>query len=160
MTEATNSEMAMFRATIALAWADHSLSDEEQHRLEVYMDNNKSLSVEQRDQLKKEVHQPIKMDEVWSDVTEVRDRVHVINLADAIFWEDGELCHSEKEVYEKIKEAHMATIDVDAIREDITAYRKELLVNREQFKQELHEMRGPFGRMMHYLETMVDKAIS
>lgn len=159
MSEATKSEIAMFRAAIALAWADHSLSDEEQNRLLVYIDKNENLSDTQREQLKKELGQPIKMDDVWPEVTDLRDRVHVINIADTIFWEDGQLCHSEKEIYEKIKASHMATLDLDIIREDIAAYRKELLANRQKFQQELHEIRGPFGRMMHYLETMVDEVL-
>ena len=158
MAEATPSVIAMYRAAIALAWADHDLSDEEQHRLSVYMDNNKQLSDAQRTQLKQELQSPINMDDVWPDVTDVRDRAHVINIADAIFWEDGKLCHSEKEVLEKIRAAHMATLDVDAIREDVRAYRQQLLVGREQFQQELHEMRSPLARMLHYLETIVDKA--
>ncbi len=85
MSEATSSEMAMFRAAIALAWADHSLSDEEKNRLITYMDNNKELSEPQRDQLKNDLTQPVNMDDVWPKITEVRDRVHVLNIADAIF---------------------------------------------------------------------------
>jgi len=157
MNEAKSSEIAMYRAAIALAWADKSMSEEEQNKLKVYMDNNKKLSETQREQLKNDIAQPIKMDDVWPQITEVRDRAHVLNIADAIFWADGQLCHSEKEILEKIKSAHMATLDISAIREDIRSYRQELLVDRKKFQQELHELRGPFSRMMHYLETMVDK---
>ena len=99
------------------------------------------------------------MDDVWPDITDVLDRAHVINVANTIFWEDGELCHSEKEVYEKIKAAHMATLDMDFIREDIANCRKDMAASRQQFEQELHDIRGPFGRMLHYLETVVDKII-
>lgn len=159
MSEATSSEIAMYRAAIALAWADNSLSEEEQNKLIVYMDNNKNLSETQREQLKNDLTQQIHIDDVWPEVTEVRDRAHVLNIADAIYWADGQLCHSEKEILTKIKSAHMATLDVVAIREDIRAYRQELLTDRKQFQQELHKMRGPFSRMMHYLETMVDKVL-
>lgn len=105
------------------------------------------------------MHQPTKMDDVWSDITDVRDRAHVINIANTVFWEDGEFSHTEKEVYEKINATHMATLDLDFIREDVRNYRKELAANRQQFEQELHELRGPFGRMMHYLENVVDKVL-
>lgn len=149
----------MYRAVIALAWADQKLLETEQDRILVYLDNNKQLSDVQREQLKQDLHQPIKMDDVWPDITDVLDRAHVINVANTIFWEDGELCHSEKEVYEKIKAAHMATLDMDFIREDIANCRKDLAASRQQFEQELHNLRGPFGRMLHYLETVVDKVI-
>ena len=161
MNEASHSHFSMFRATIALAWVDHQLDEKEVERILVYIKNNKQLSDAQREKLKQELHQPVKLDDVWSDISDVQDRAHLINIADAIFWEDGEMCHTEREVYEKIKDAHMSTLDLDFIREDIAAHRKELAANRQQFKEELHEiqMRGPFGRMMHYLETMVDKVL-
>ena len=158
MSEATTSHLAMYRAVIALAWADHSLDEKEQIRIHAHLDNNKNLSDAQREQLKQDMHQSIKMDDVWSDITDVQDRAHVINIADTLFWEDGDFSHSEKEVYEKIKAAHMATLDLDFIREDVRNFRKVQLANRKQFQQELHEMRGSFARMMHYLETMVNKA--
>ena len=159
MSNASSSEIAMYRAAIALAWADHSLSEEEQSKLMVYMDNNKKLSDSQRENLKKDISEKVNIDDVWQEVTDVRDRAHVINIADAIFWSDGQLCHTEKEVLEKIRAAHMATLDLDAINEDIRTYRQELLVGRQQFQQELHEMRGPFARMLHYLTTIVDDAL-
>ena len=159
MGEATKSHVAMYRAVISLAWADHSLDEKEQGRIHAHLDNNKNLSDAQREQLKKDLQQPIKIDDVWSDITDVQDRAHVINIADTLFWEDGEFCHSEKEVYEKIKTAHMATLDIDFIREDLRSFRKQQLADRQQFKQELHEMRGPFSRAMYYLESMVDKVL-
>lgn len=159
MSEATKSHFAVFRAAIALAWADHELHKEEQDRILVFIEKNEELSDAQRERLKQDLQQPINMDDVWPEITDKLDRAHVINIADTIFWEDGELCHSEKEVYEKIKSKHMATLDMDFIREDIANCRKELAASRQQFEQELHEMRGPFGRMMHYLETMVAKVI-
>lgn len=159
MGEATTSHLAMFRATIALAWADHELDESERQRILVYIDHNQRLSAAQKEQLRQDLFHPISLDTVWPEITDVQDRAHLINIADAIFWEDGQLCHTEREIYERIKAAHMATLDIDAIREDISAYRKELAVKRQQFEGELNEirMRGPFGRMMSYLETMVDR---
>ena len=159
VSEATKSHFAVFRAAIALAWADHKLHEEEQERILVYIDNNEELSSAQREQLKKDLQQPIKMDEVWPEITDVLDRAHVINIANTIFWEDGELCNNEKEVYEKIKAAHMVTLDMDFLREDIANCRRDIAARRQLFEQELHDLRGPFSRMMHYLETMVGKVI-
>ena len=161
MNEASNSHFSMFRATIALAWVDQQLDEKEIERILVYIDNNKQLSDAQSEQLKQDLHQPIKLDDAWPDITDVQDRAHLINIADTIFWEDGEMCHTEKEVYEKIKAAHMATLDLDFIQEDIATYRKKLAANRQQFNHELHQiqMRGRFGRMMNYLEIMVDKVL-
>lgn len=157
MSEATHSEVAMFRAIIALAWADDRLSEEEQERILVYIENNRNLSEAQKKQLRTDIPRPTSMDAVWPEITDVRDRAHVINVADAIFWEDGELCHSEKEVLDRIRSAHIATLDVDAIRDDVVQLRKELLIDRKAFQRELHEMRNPVGRLIHYLETIVDK---
>ena len=161
MNEANKSHVAMFRGIIALACADHKLDDNEKTRILVYIRNNKHLSDEQAELLVKDIDQPVDLDSVWPDITDVQDRAHLINIADVIFWEDGMLCHSEKEVYDKIRAAHIATLDADAIREDIAAYRKELASNREQFDRELKQIQlsGPFGRMMHYLEGMVDRVI-
>ena len=155
MSEATKSHYAMFRGAIALAWADHRLDEEEQERILVYIENNRHLSDAQRTQLKQDLLQPVKLDDVWPEITDVHDRAHLINIADAIFWEDGELCHTEKEVYDKIRAAHIATLDVDFIREDIADYRKELAVSRKAFEMELDEMRSPLGRMLHYLGTLL-----
>jgi uncharacterized membrane protein YebE (DUF533 family) len=149
----------MFRGMIALAWADHDLDDNEKSRILVYIKNNKHLSAAQAEQLALDLDHPVDLDTVWPEITDVQDRAHLINLADVIFWEDGEMCRTEKQVYEKIRAAHIATLDEDFIRQDIAAYRTQLAANREAFDRELHQIKvsGPFGRMMHYLETMVDR---
>ena len=156
MARATESHYAMFRATIALAWADHELDAGERERILVYIEHNKQLSASQKEQLREEVNRPVRLDEVWPQITDLQDRAHLLNIADVIFWEDGSMCHSEREVYEKIKEAHMATLDVAAIRADIADYRRQLVADATQFEQELAATRGPFGRLMHYLERIMD----
>lgn len=159
MSEATKSHFAMFRGAIALAWADHKLDDEEQKRILVYIEHNKQLSDTQSALLKQDLRQPIKLDDVWPDITDARDRAHLINIADVIFWEDGEMCHTEKEVYDKISAAHITTLDMDFIRDDMAVRRKELAANRKKYEKELDQLRGPLGRMLHYMETLVDKVL-
>lgn len=153
MTDTTKSHYSMFRAMIALAWADHELDEREKERVLVYVQNNRRLSDAQKEQLAQDLLEPIELDDVWSDITDVQDRAHLINIADVIFWEDGEMCRTEREVYDRITKAHLATLDEDLIRKDIAACRKELAANRQHFEQELHEIRGPFGHMMHYVEN-------
>lgn len=155
MTQATKSHFAMFRGAIALAWADHELDAEEQERLEVYIDHNTELSDAQKAQLKEDLHNHITLDQVWDDITDVHDRAHLINIADAIFWEDGQLCHTEREVLDKMNEKHMATLDIEAHMAEIHSYRQELANNRKVFEAELQqtkeEARGPLQRMLAYL---------
>lgn len=157
MGEATPSHFAMFRAMIALAWADHRLDDSEQERIMVYLENNPRLSESQRRQLAQELQQPVSLDAVWPDITDLQDRAHLVNIADAIFWEDGEFCHSEKEVYERIKSAHIATLDMDFIRADIARYRQQLADEHGAFNARMEQLRGPVGRALAYLESVVDR---
>src|SRR5687768_2120949 len=120
--QATNSQLAMLRSAIALAWADHQMHEEEKSQLLNYFTHNIHLSESQRAKLAGDINQKIKLEEVWNDITDKHDRAHLINIATIIFWKDGAFSHSEQEVYNKIYNDHIATLDIKKHMEEERAF--------------------------------------
>lgn len=111
---ATDSQIAMLEAAIALAHADGRLEDGERAQLRHFVKGHAALTDAQREELFDKIAHPVTLDDVWSRISDLHDRAHLINIANSIFWSDGLMCHDEQEVLQRIHDAHLATIDVEA----------------------------------------------
>jgi hypothetical protein len=117
MTQATSSQIAMWRAAIALVWSDHRLEEGEKERLTQFFENNRYLSEQQKATLKNDLATPIALDDVWKDITEKQDRAQLIDILPTLFHSDGSYTEDEKSRYQQVLNDHMSTLDVGTATE-------------------------------------------
>ncbi len=133
MTQATDSYVAMFRAMIALAWVDHELEAEEQESLRHYISGNVRLSDQQKQTLLASVNRKTSLCDSWGEITNPRDRAHLINLASTLFHEDHCFEPEERRVFERISNLHDNTLDAESLRTELQSMAK---ASRERLKAE------------------------
>ncbi|MAP94457.1 MAG: hypothetical protein CMK07_05845 [Ponticaulis sp.] len=129
-----SSRFALYRGVIALAWADHELHDDEKTKLHDIITLHQGLSDEQRASLLKMVDEPVTMDEIWPDITSAQHRARLIDLANLMFQQDGVICDSERELYDRFLAKHLNSLDQAAIARDIDE-----LINRQADLREQRE---------------------
>lgn len=152
-TQATDSQVALWRGAIALAWADQQLDEDEKSKLLEYIVGYLYFSEAQRAMLVQDVSQGVRIVDVWPHITDKQDRAHLINIAPVIFWRDEVFCQAEQDVYNTIFAEHMATLDVAATMADLRAM---AVSDRSEWAQEEKELVSRLslaGRIIHYFEN-------
>lgn len=155
MTHATDSRIAMFRSAIALAWADGSLGADEQELLLTYINGNIHLSEAQREELRGDVTLRHRVDDYLDAITDMNDRAHLINIADTLLKQDGVFSQDEKEVYDRIFNRHMSSIDSEATQADIVRMAHEARGKWQEEEVERLNGMSRLARLMHYLQKGV-----
>ena len=120
-----DSQFAMYEGMIALAWLDHTLDPSEKEELHNLIDWNINLSDQQREQLHKDVDVKIRIEDVWPRITDKQDRAHLLNIAINIFNQDGEYCALEQSAFNLMREAHISTINIAALQQDIAQLKQQ-----------------------------------
>ncbi len=151
MTQATNSQIAMWRAAIALAWSDHQLDAGEKECLTQFFDRNVRLSTEQKALLKQDILTPCSFDDAWNQITEKQDRAQLIDILPTLFHADGNYSDAEKAKYEKILSDHLATLDVSTATE-IARMAEEHRARRAKEEQEKLKSMSRAARLVYLLE--------
>ncbi len=156
---ATASYYHMFCCANALLWADGNLSPEEEKRYIALLEANVELSGEQKAYLLTQNKKNTSFEEHWNKVTDKHHRAHLINIAHMLFWEDGVFCHSEKEVFEKMQQLHLKTVDVAALEEEIGQMAKSALaqLNAEE-KARIDDMMV-HTRFFHYVGEWINEQV-
>jgi tellurite resistance protein len=117
MSEVNQSKIAMFKAAIALTWADSQVSTAEREKLTTYINANTHLSDSQRKDLIQSMDQKVHVDAVWNDI-KPEDKAHLLNIATEIFAADGVYCSDEKALYERIFHSHLSSLDVEKLKKE------------------------------------------
>ena len=159
MPQATNSQIAMWRGAIALAWANRKLEDGEKQRLIGYFKNNIYLSDDQRAQLIKDLDQQIELKDVWPSITDTHDRAHLIDIAPSLFASHGGPTPEEKALLARMTADQMATIDTNELEKEYADVRAEIPVEQAEEEQEYRqEYRhwGPLDTLVYHLDKMID----
>ena len=157
MSSMTDSRLAMYEGMIALAWADHELTEDEKQGLRDLIDGNPRFTDEQRRKLHAGVGQRVALESVWPRITEKQDRAHLFDIAGVIFHKDGQYSATEKELYENFLAKHMATIDTEAVIGEIRAMTIGFRAQREKEQQELAEYAAQFsliGRLKEFFKNI------
>jgi hypothetical protein len=141
----TESRFGVYEGIIALAWADHELSDEEISELHRLIDGNQYMSDVQRSALKKMVDDKITLSQVWPKITKPQDRAFLINLADVIFHADGHYAASEQELYDQCMSSHMSTIDTEAVKRDLAHMAIQQRADRERLQEKMKAYAGEYS---------------
>jgi len=162
MPQATDSQIAMWRGAIALAWTDGKLDEGEKARLLEYFKDNIYLSDTQRAQLVKDLDRPAQLKDVWNDITDKEDRAHLIDIAPDIFWGGGNYSPAEHEVYNKMFSDQMGTVDIQKIKEDVAEIKAQIPKEHEEYDREYVEELdkagswiGTVGHMIYRFDRML-----
>lgn len=133
----TPSNFAMWRSAIALAHGDHQLSNSEVNLIHEFS-HNYGFSDEQQKQLDNDLRGGVDLDTVFAQITEKRDRAHLINFARVLFHIDGEFSKAEEVLWETINQRHMLTIDLQKIlrdtKDNCESYKEQERLKRAQEK--------------------------
>ena len=145
MPHITQSRLALFEAMIALAWTDHELSEDEIEGLSELIEANELLTEEQKQKLHSEIENHSSLESIWPRITEIHDRAHLLNIANTIFSEDGEVCESEKSTYEKFLNKHLSSINAEQVIADLSSAATEIRRQDEQASEEIKDYASQFG---------------
>ena len=145
MAEITESRLAMYEGIIALAWADHDLDANEKQELHALIDGNPRFTDEQRSKLHNDVDNKLLLKEVWSRVTEKRDRARILDMAHRIFLKDGKYCANEKELYDTFLAEHLETLDAEEMQQEVHDMMDDLMAQRKLEDAALKEYAKQFS---------------
>jgi len=119
MAKVTKSRLALYEGIIALAWLDHELHPNEKEGLHTLINSNVHFDEEQKAMLHKEVDKRPDIKKIWSRITSKEDKAHLLDISHMIFLKDGEYCDNEKEFYDTYLAKHMASLDTEAIANEV-----------------------------------------
>ena len=102
----SQSEMALIKALIALAWVDGKLSNAERERVHSLTQHAKALSDEQKEELLELVEQPCDLREMWSAIANPQDKAHFLALAEGLIHVDGACSVSGREAIQMLQKDH------------------------------------------------------
>lgn len=146
--------MALWRSAVGLAYADHKLTDEERDILHEFF-SHQELSEEQLKILDDDIENNVNLDETFEQITDPRDRAHLINIARVLFYADGHFCEKEQELLAELHRRHLDSLDTDFIfseARDKAIEEKELIEMKD--KTELENMK-PVPRLLRYLTDWI-----
>ena len=152
MPQATDSQMAMWRGAIALAWANGSLDQGEKARLLNYFRDNVHLADTQRSQLIADIDQQFDLKDIWTLITNTEDRAYLIDIAPTLFATHGSPTPAEKAVYDKMLADQLATVDTKALQDDVMAIKARIpaeMANYEAEYQSDFSNMGWAGRIIY-----------
>ncbi len=149
--QATDSQIAMFRGAIALAWADGVMIDSEKARLESFFENNLSLSPSQKTLLIGDIAHPIALEDVWAMITDPLDRAHLIDIAPVILRADDDYAEIEQRSYADIYARHMASLDQNAIERDVVDLANRLRLQREAQEESRRHEGTRLARILRFI---------
>jgi tellurite resistance protein len=113
MSEINESKFYLWRSAVALTKVDGKVTKEELDWLNEYM-KAVPFSSEQKQTLQNDLNGKTDFNEFIKKISDKKDRATLLHFANVIFRRDGEFHEDEKDLYEEIKEAVMAGVDLDA----------------------------------------------
>lgn len=115
----SESKLALWRSAIAIAYADSKLADNERELIVSNLPVN-ALSKEQREIIDNDLANGVKLEDVFSGITDTKDRAHLINFARRLVSIDGIICEDEDSAIDYITNFHSdklnSTVDLVAAK--------------------------------------------
>lgn len=147
MTDITESKYNMYKALIALVWADGHVTESESKYMRSYITNLDELNFDQREELLTALVEKPDIDAIWNDITDKRDRAFVLDMATSIFYADGEYSIAEKQLYADLLQKHLATLDEKTHALEIKRLQEQArissLQDEEAYQQEIEKENDP-----------------
>lgn len=113
MSDLTDSRLAMYEGIISLAWADHSLHENEKAGLHQLIDANPRFTDDQGNRLHNLVNDRCDLADVWERITDKYDRAYLLDTANYIFTKDGLYTESEQDAYDVFLADHLNSINAN-----------------------------------------------
>ncbi len=104
----------MWRAVFALAHADNVISNEEVRFMAEAIEDVR-FSSKQREILKKDIAEPQDPVKMFEQIEDPRDCIEFFNFAHKMVWSDGDYAHEEQAIVKKLKDMHIANVDMDRL---------------------------------------------
>ncbi|GJL85294.1 MAG: hypothetical protein DHS20C02_10690 [Micavibrio sp.] len=140
----------MWRTVVALAHADHVVTQEERDFIENYL-NNVPFSDEQKETLRADLEHAQDVDEMFDEITEASDRAEFFEFARMMVWCDGNYDAQEEKLFEYLKDSQMSRVNMGAMQELAQETRKTERLRRDVEDEELRErVKGLFPLLRFY----------
>lgn len=117
-TNLSDSKFYMWRAIVALVYADGKKYSEEEEFLEKYF-KALPLSADQKATLESDMVTPADLDECFAKITEPADRSQFIYFARLLFHSDGDFDITEEELLGKLKGSVTQQVDMDKVMKEV-----------------------------------------
>lgn len=147
------SRFALYEGFVALAWADHVLTEEEQDLLHVLIDRNVYATAAQKDTLHEIVSTPVAMSDVWPRITDAQDRARLIDMAQELFVADGVKCETEAAMADQLAAWHLADVNAPAVLRELADHAKVCPQEREAEREAMRAYRRRFS-LVGYAERL------
>lgn len=113
------SQFYMWRTLFALVHADNVVTDEERKFMEKAVDTL-SLTDYQRSILVADTMDASDIGEMFKRITDQHDRTEFFRHARVLVWCDGDFDKQEQEIMSKLKRAHVADVDFNAMLDEVS----------------------------------------
>lgn len=113
----SDSRFNMWRAVVALTHADDVVMPEEKEFIRRFY-NTVPFTNEQKHQLEAELRKPQDITEIFTKITDHRDRAELIYFARMMFWSDGDYALQEAEILKKLKIDVLDKLDIDTLMDE------------------------------------------
>lgn len=138
--EMTQSQLAMWRAFIALSWVDGDQCEIERASIRETVLKLKAPEV-QKTELLADLDRDHKIDEFLPLITNPKDKAWLLYMARILFFVDGDFSDREQELLRKLEDLHMSRVDfqsaVAKAREiDVAERHKEAAANQNRSRVE------------------------
>ncbi|MGM0421870.1 MAG: hypothetical protein ACQEQL_02105 [Pseudomonadota bacterium] len=153
----SNSRYTMWRAIIALAHADHVVTQEEK---DFIMKKLESLpfSTEQRTQLLEDMEESPDIEALLPDITEPVDRSMLVYYGRLLVWSDGEYALQEEKLLKLMNMNALTQVDLDKALSESKDYARQYADRYEQsLKEEERGDHGPFLTAFDWINDFINK---
>ena len=112
--QVTDSQFCMWRAIFALAHADDIVTDEELRFMSEILEDI-PFSDEQKVILKKDATEQQSVEVMFKQITDPVDQAEFFKFASKLAHIDGDFGEEEQEVILRVKQLHLANVDIDEL---------------------------------------------
>lgn len=113
----SESKLALWRSAISIAHADGKITNSERALIHDFLQSH-DFSPEQVAILDKDLAGGVRIEDVFSLITDHRDRAHLINFARVLVNVDGDFDDAERKIMEHITAAHAEAINLKKVLAD------------------------------------------
>ncbi|CBW27255.1 hypothetical protein BMS_2462 [Halobacteriovorax marinus SJ] len=138
----SESKFQMWRGTIALAQVDNHVSKEEKLWLDQHL-KKIPFTKEQREILQNDFEKGIKLDDIFLNSLEPRERGMLVSFANTIFKRDG-LAPEEEIVLSQLTGQIMGDLKVEELTSEV-----------ERMEEESHEEENIFKRLVTIITSLI-----
>lgn len=154
----SDSRLNMWRAVIALAHADHKLTDEEIQFIGKKIKGGK-MSADQQEILLSDLQSPAELENVLPKVSEPSDRAMLVYYGRLLVWSDGEYAIQEEKLLNMMNDNALSKVNLEEAFADARAMAEQHAEDYEFYLEEkasIPEPRSLVGKAFSYIVNLVD----